>query len=429
MLKAPVKQRNWLLDLFRIPAAFCIAINHFMQRWNASIGSAYDSGASYFTQTYIWEDGWTAGGYYCLGFFTFISGYFFIDWFKKQQKANLIGRGKDCLLLWRYWGKTYSSYWPYVLTSTLPSLLGTLIIFRVPLKDWFFHFANMLPEMLGFGEFGLTVPQEWMTVVKHLFVDPEWTPSITQPWMLGSQVWYLSTLICYAVALMLIFFISEKIALFGAGPYFLMMFFKTNWDLSPMSDPVVWNINRMFGPMFIGIYAWYLIDYLHHHSITKNVQRAINIGAVLSFAGYIYWRTMWTTATFVEADTMWCLVCFFTLLNMDFFTKGINKFLGKISFVSKHFASVGMGVFSFHYLIMNTIRYMEVKNMIPWFTEAYGGVKFTIYVSVLLLSGIFFVPIDIYVVRPFAKWLAKLFGCNKPIVIDENTPAKSGINL
>ena len=51
MANAPAKQRNWLLDLMRIPAAFCIAINHFMQRWNVSLGSAYDSGASYFTQT------------------------------------------------------------------------------------------------------------------------------------------------------------------------------------------------------------------------------------------------------------------------------------------------------------------------------------------------------------------------------------------
>lgn len=35
------KQRNWLLDFLRIPAGFCIAINHFMQRWCDSLESVY----------------------------------------------------------------------------------------------------------------------------------------------------------------------------------------------------------------------------------------------------------------------------------------------------------------------------------------------------------------------------------------------------
>ena len=38
------KQRNWLLDFLRIPAGFCIAINHFMQRWCDSLESVYEKG-------------------------------------------------------------------------------------------------------------------------------------------------------------------------------------------------------------------------------------------------------------------------------------------------------------------------------------------------------------------------------------------------
>ncbi|MFQ7158841.1 MAG: hypothetical protein ACLRPX_04130 [Ruthenibacterium sp.] len=416
------KQRNWLLDFLRIPAGFCIAINHFMQRWCDSLESVYDSGVSYFTQKYVFNDGFTAGGYYCLGFFTFLSGYWFIDWYKKQQRAGLLGRGKDAVLLWKYWGKTYSSYVPYIWVGGLLSLLGTMIMFRVPLAQWVLHLCNTLPELLGFGEFGFTVPQAWMTVVKHLATDPTWTPSVTQPFLLGAQFWYLSTLICYATALMACFVVSEKVGLFIAGPYFMMMCVKTNWTSEAMNDVVSWNINRMFGPMFIGVYAWYLIDYLKNHPISPKVQKAINIGAVCSFIGYGIWRTVWTDATFIEGDTMWCLVCFFTILNQDAFTKALNRFFNKISFISKHFASVGAGVMFLHYVILNTLMFLDVKGMIPWFTEAYGGVKFTVYVLIVLASGILFIPIDKYICKPASKWLANLLGSRKPVVIEENAP-------
>ena len=192
-----------------------------------------------------------------------------------------------------------------------------------------------------------------------------------------------------------------------------------------MSDVVSWNINRMFGPMFIGIYAWYLIDYLKKHPITPKMQRVINIGAVCSFAGYLYWRFLWTEATFIEGDAMWCLVCFFTLLNKDFLTQALNRFFDKIPSISKHFASVGAGIMFLHYVIMNALMFMDIHGMIPWYTNGYGAVKLWTYLLITLAGGFLFIPIDKYFCKPITKWMGDLFGCRTPVVIEENAPREA----
>lgn len=422
-LAAKKKQRNYLLDFWKLFWALSVLTAHFMQ-WFGNAGSVGTEGAYFFTC--FKENDFIFKGIYCLGFYTFTTGYWFIDHFKKQQRMGVIGKGKDIEVLWKYWAKNYSSYMPYIFVVSIATTVLSWICLKAPLESCLKSFVASIPGTLGFASAGFTELTSTATWLTKWMADPNWLPDII-PTAPGFQLWYMSCLICCGVSLMAMFVISEKFSLFVIGPTLITVFMKENWNWTARqaSGNVHWDFFRLFGPAFIGIYAWYLVDYLKKAGISEKMRKVLNVGHAITLIVLLVWMFFWEEVSLYQSDTIAIFTALFAIINGDAIAQGLNKFFNKTEVISKHFQQVGLGAFLCHSIVLIAFKFYDLSGSIPWYTNMNLMQKYGVILLVCGVCSIILFPlIDKYICQRMTRFLVELTGCRKPVIIDEPEKAE-----
>lgn len=452
------KQRNYLVDFYKLIGSIWVFIAHFAQQFGYGNGAvtAYSGsaeallnrqgadlfGAGGYLNSFYYVGGETLselhiGGSYVLGVFTFLTGYWLIDWFKRQQKAGLVNKGQDCTLLFRYWAKNYASYAPYVMYGCMVSVVLLAVLYAMPIVNIIQLIATNFGSILGFLDLGFLgfvypTPDSVMLCQPLTFImalGEDFMPGYTY-YDLFVVGWYMSTIICYAVLIMLMFFISEKVALFGVGPVLLYLFFQTNiqfsltglaTNLNGTAGKCLWDFIRLFGPAYIGIYGWYLVRALKKVEMTKKVKTIFTVCSGISLAAFVFYTFWWREATLWQGDLIYGAALIWALLNRDPLTVAINNAFSKVSFISKRMGQVGLGFFLMHWQIFDIFRWNKAKHpeSMEWFINMPLRGKFWTLIAINIACGIVFVAIDELVLKKYSKLIVKLTKCNEPVVLAE----------
>ncbi|MBR2551828.1 MAG: hypothetical protein IKF05_02380, partial [Erysipelotrichaceae bacterium] len=278
------KQRNYLLDLLKV--LFCVSAifpGHFAETVGIEV-----FGVNPFDATML--PGIMAGGYpftigtRVLGFrvlsiaiFTFLSGYWMVDHFKRNQKLGVLNKGKDREILGKYFFNVYSSYWPMAFVGTLYALLFAYI--TIPNLHILSHnFLNTLiltlPRLLGIKGYGL-FPSVIVPMDIASSVNPNNLATLTEnftnqnAWYLFSwnqPLWYMFALIAALPMIYLVFVKSESFGLYILTP---MLFLFGNIRLETyanvfalLDQGIDMDILRFVSPMALGIWGWYITDWI-----------------------------------------------------------------------------------------------------------------------------------------------------------------------
>lgn len=415
------KQRNYLLDFWKMIFSFYVALAHYAY-WGSPVGSVGPT-MGYFTFTYDLGEGVPIKGLYTLAIFTFTSGYWLIDHFKKLQRGKMLGRGKDVVLAWKYFAKTYSSYEPVIFFGTMLGIIVPAIVLKAEIVNVFQVMATNMWEILGFNELGFTNWAGTSNILVKLGRGED-IPYGYYPYSLNTLVWYMGQLICFGTGLLVLFMLSEKFTLFVVGPLCWRMAATQNTTMDIMSNDVQqWNFWRLLGPLFIGIYGWYLIDTIKRKGVDAKLKKTLTILHGLSLCAYLFWTLVWGKATLLQGDLIVCCLAFFAILNEDGIAHAANKVFNKISFISKHFATYSLGFFITHGTVRDVLAYYDGKGLIPWFSDASNLNKFLMFMGICAAVGFVIFPANWLIINPLRKFLTNLTGCRKPVVFDDEVPA------
>lgn len=207
-----------------------------------------------------------------------MSGYWLMDAFKRNQRAGILGKGEDMRILYNDWSKRYAGYLPYLLVPGLIVLVFILVEWHVPIGDWFQHFVNSIPELTGINAFGFADVYDIPPANAHV-MDQSWIPSTGQVMQVISQGWYMQVLIAFGTLFTFLLMWNEGFTIFGIMPALLALFVHTSYSFTSALavNQSTFDFIRIWGPAAIGMWAWYLIDYLKKHPLSESGKKKMTI--------------------------------------------------------------------------------------------------------------------------------------------------------
>ena len=184
-------------------------------------------GAYYFNQQFGGLEGWDwFKGTYTMGFFVFVTGYFMMDGFKRQQaKGDFLDERKYFSQTWRFTAKTYCSYAPLMLFGTAVGWILTNIQAKATILDWIQTFVWNIWQFLGISGFGM---------FQNFLVEGTDTGALTYLHGYNGVLWYIAAFIVGCSIFYAILVKSEKIAIFVFSP---IMFMASNTWLNQWLNP------------------------------------------------------------------------------------------------------------------------------------------------------------------------------------------------
>ena len=434
----PKQQRNYLIDVFKLISAIMVFLAHFPSM-GYGVGELLEDGSLItgsvvnISNAYFFIDmgpywGWLRG-YFTLSFYLFFLGYWFMNAFKRVQRQGLFGKGKDLKLILRYFSKTYSSYEPAIIYGVIFGYLVYGIAFpQMFLKNpinLIHSFVNGIPEILGIFEW-VWSPNSWQTgwyaAVTNNLADT------SHAFLSLGLAYFLSMAIFALTVYFVIFSISEK---FGATIWCFWMYsaYALTFGSSGGEGYYVFTnlgINydfvRLMGPASLGIWGWYMADYLKKSVTTKKHQRNITLVAVLCYA-VLGWWFFTADGGMITTDIVGAILFTIVMCEKDYITIAINKALGKLPF-SKHLGTVAMSIFLHHFPLV--IMYGEMKKYLggPDWLMSLGRDQLALYgIILLLLMSVVYIFIDKYFIKRLTRWMLKITHANDPVFTEEELAA------
>ena len=436
--KPAKKPRNYLIDVFKLISAVTVFLAH-LPSMGIGVGeltsdgsviaeSFLNVGSSYFYMSLGPYFGWLRG-YITLSFYLFFLGYWFMNTFKSIQRKGYFGKGKDLKLILRYFCKNYSSYWP-------PLIYGVIfgyLVYGIAFPQMFLQnpiniihsFVNGIPEFLGIFEW-VWSPVMWQTGWFAPFTNN--LTDTSHVLLSFSAVYFLSMAIFALTVYFVIFTISEK---FGATIWCFWMYSACCLTFGSSGGEgyyiftglgINYDFIRLMGPASLGIWGWYMADYLKKAVTTKKHQRNITLVAVLCYA-VLGWWIVTGDGGMITTDIVGGTLFTIVMVEKDYITIAVNKFLNKLPF-SKHISTIAMSIFLHHYPLV--IMYGEMKQFLggPDWLMSLSRDQLTIYGLILLfLLGVVYIFIDKYFVQRLSRWVSRITHAQDPVFTEEELAA------
>ncbi len=442
MEKTKKPERNALLDVLKVIFTIFACFAHFNTRfWSPfnGISSQIDWVLNpAMQQSYIFKSisnpifGFM--GYRAISFFTFTTGYWFVNAFKRSQRQGIFGKGKDFTIVSRYWARNYAAYWPYVGFGTLWAILFTYAMIPPLRTDFMAFITNLLtsvPQLLGVAAVGMGA-DGWVGYADSLQGLARLTENFTisprtalVAW--NGPLWYMFALIVIMGLVYFIFMKSETFGIYGFCPLMLSIYYASfcapndviNAGWGRVLDH---SILRLCGPMAWGILGWYVTDWLKKQEFSKKGKAAITAIAVFGFAAHLFER-IFAVGGFVGADWTIAVFLVFVLAQKDYFTVALNKFCSHIPGL-KFAGPVALGMYIMHYPICNFFGWLGIQNVYyQGLAEFIRGFSINqlagMYILLLLVLMIPFYFIDKYCLKNLTKWVTALTKAGEPVVIEE----------
>lgn len=437
---AKLGERNALLDVLKVVFTIFACCAHFNSRfWSPfnAISSQVDwvlnpaANGSYIFKT-ISNPIFGLMGYRAISFFTFTTGFWFVNAFKRNQRQNNFGKGKDATIVFRYWSRNYASYWPYIMFGVLWSIAFTYIVIP-PLRTEFLglitNIVTAIPQIFGLGALGMGGDGNgiWVDCLQGM-------SRITENFALSSRtalvawngpLWYMFAIIAYLALVYFIFMKSEAFAVFGFCPLVLSIYYAS---FSLPSATGVWgavmdhSFLRLCGPMVWGIWGWYVTDWLKKQDFKKTARIGITIVAVLGCALHAFER-IYGVGGFIGSDWTAAVFLVFVLAQKDSFTVALNKICSHIPGL-KFAGPIALGTYVMHYPICNFLGWVGTQDQyyqgLATFLRGFSANQLALmYLALLFALCIPFYFIDKYLLKRLSKWVTKVTKANEPVIIDE----------
>lgn len=446
---AKKKERNVLLDLMKLLFCVLAILAHYasginepffgLTAWASTMpGSPHDG--QYIFRTFNKLLG--IGGVSSIAIFTFLTGYWMIDKFKKDQKKNLFGRGKNLEVVGKYFFKNYSSYWPFVFFGTLYAIILTyLFVPQLSIFSKFFvnNVIMSIPNLLGLKHLGYALSSPcsitgiWNEPANLLTLTENFTNMDTLvifDW--NVPLWYMFAILVYLPVWYIIFMKDEKIGLFVWTPLNYMV---ANITLSYPGGRGIWTTIgiddswiRLGGPIALGVACWYIVDWIKNTEFSKSGQRIYNIFSIASFVLFLY--VIWQgVGGFYVFDLVTAIFACFVLAGKDTLTVNMNRVLLKVP-GKNLWGMMSVGIYLLHFPIIDCLNFAFKQNAYPALinfilnlgpTAAVLG--FIAFMFILMIPYYF---VDKYFIQNLSKLVAKVTKCNEPVVIDTPATAKTG---
>ena len=393
--------RNYALDFIRVVAALLMTTFHWI--WLAMFPGKIDNGywgaykiiQEHDILSVLGIENWNwFKGTYTMGFFVFVTGYFMMEGFKNQQaKGMFVDKRKHFGQTWRFTAKTYCSYAPLCLFGTAWGWILTNANARAAVMDWINTLVWNIWQFLGFHAAGMF--QDNATAYVNNYCGP---------------AWYIEAFIVGACIFYAILVRSERIAVFVVCP---LMFMSSNIWLNQWLDPdtgaqlsygittlLPQDFVRLWGPLALGIWGWYIANAIKKASLSKKQEAAIGVSWVIVLAYLLI--TSWTgyLGGMLNQDILWMYVAMIVIIQKDPVTRGLNKVMHKFP-LSKFFADFSGGLYLVHVPIL--------LNFEGKFVEAFGWQKASWFYELMCICGaVIFIICNKFILKPLYGKLSKL---------------------
>lgn len=398
--------RNYSLDLLRCIAGFFMATFHWIWRvyFPAQIDNGY-WGAYIFTQTHSIE-GWSwFKGTYTMGFFVFVTGFFLMDHFKKQQAKGAFENKKGHLgEIWRYSAKSWVSMAPMMLVGTGLGWFLNNFKAQSPLKTWFNTFVWNIWQFLGVSGFGMFYQLPAGTQV-----------DVTTRY--NAVLWYIAAFIVGCGIFYALLIASEKITVWVVCPLMFMLLnvWADVWLLDTgaqsqfgITTLLPRDFCRFWGVACFGVWGWYAVDYLRKKAPVGSKAAKKVMVVLLVFLAYAL-ITSWTGyfGGMLNQDVVWMVIAALVIANIDPFTRGINTGLQKFP-LSQYMGEFSAGLYLCHYPILANY-WQEIIDAVG--LQSAGWV----YILILVGASIVYVILNRLVLKPVYRKIGEMIGAyDKP---------------
>lgn len=420
--------RNYFVDSLKIIGTFLVVLAHVSMSFikdqypttvlkDGALADSYIFG--------VFGRVFGIDGYFNICMFTFLAGYWLVNTFKKYQRQGVLGRGRDHEIIFKYWAQNFASYMPYNMWGVMFGFVGISAVFPSLWKNNPLSILNQflytLPQALGFIQVYNYSAGGTAVTTSNVFRA---TDALTNyngamiDWNMA--LWYMSVLICFAFLTFAALVKSETFGLLVWTPAHFVLF----CSVFSVHDVGVMPINlahylRMVGPMALGIWGWYITDYLKKMEKTKKTKIIFTILSVTSFALFIYWivTAFWG---YLGPEIPMMILISIAFSESDYFTVGINRFLSKFR-ISKHFAGIALCAYLHHSPIIQGISCYMQKYPDGNIFQNFSNAQFLFLVlgaCVVLYIPFYF--IDKKLLKRLGAFVLKITKAKEPVVIPAN---------
>lgn len=397
--------RNYALDFIRVVAAVLMTTFHWM--WMAMFPGKIDGGywgAYRVTQLHsiaeaVGIQGWDwFKGTYTMGFFVFVTGFFLMDGFKRAQAKGAFNDPRTHFThTWRFTAKTYCSYAPLVLFGWTWGWILSNVGAKSTLSFWFNTLVWNIFSFLGFHGFGMYQSMYDASTVSQ-YVQVYCGPA-----------WYIEAFIVGACIFYAILVRSERIAVFVWCPLMFMMsnIWLNRW-LDPAGNQTLMGITeflpqdyvRLWGPLALGIWGWYIADALRKANLSKAQENGLAVAWVAALVYALV--TSWTGyfGGMLHQDVVWMFIALIVIVQKDPATRGLNALMHKFP-LAKYFADFSGGLYLVHLPILVNYEFKLVE-MFGW------GKASLVYELICCCGAIIFMICNALILKPMYGKLSKV---------------------
>lgn len=439
------KQRNHLIDVLKVLFTIPCCLAHFsmfyplIDRSNVPFSAILNQsdpslGASYTNMTN--PSVWGIAGLFSIGFFTTMTGYWFVAAFKRYQSSGVLNKGKNGTVLFKYWAKNYASYVPYTLFGTL----WGYILYHATIPGMGFsdpwgmigQFFTSIPQMLGINDLGFQMSRFGVeSLTKAISLTDNFTisaESLLITW--NSPLWYMFAIIALMGIWFAVFMTNETIGVSLFSVFTLWNYTIGLGEQGGMARyfsseiPVAFDWASFCGPVAFGVWAWYLTDFIKKQKDSKALRRGMSIVTVLSFACIVY-SYISNTGGMVFRDFYIAIFMVCVMSGKDSITPALNKICGHIPFI-KYAASFSLGLYLVHWPVAAVMQiYILTNPAVENFFAGYSSdVVALMFIAVAVLLAIIFCFLDKHVLQKLTKWILNVTKANEPVVIEAPAEAK-----
>lgn len=322
---------------------------------------------------------------------------------------------------WRFTAKTYCGYAPIMLMGTVLSWVLLNVTGGASLMRWIQTSFWNIWQFLGVSGFGMF--QNFM--YSGAAGAGEYLAVYNGP------IWYIAAFIVGACIFYAILVKSEKVAVFVVCP---IMFMSSNvWLNQWLNDAAAeveygittllpMDVVRLWGPLALGIWGWYLGNALKNAKMSKGQENALGIAWLVVLVYCLV--TAWTGyfGGMLNQDVLWMFVALVAIVNRDPLTRGLNIALHKFP-LSKYFADLSSGLYIVHNPILMSLSATFIALGAGNLTK--GGVFYEI---VCVCAALIVVPVYRLLVKPLYGKLGNVLNIrgsvSVPAYYDNQTVAK-----
>ena len=432
---APKKQRNYVIELFKVFWALLVVIAHVVAQLTFPLGLpptteatfATNPGLEYSFFYAVYGEVLGISGYLTIGIFCFLSGYGLVNEFKKNQRRGVVGKGKDVAIIGKLAVRNWSSYVPYFTFGVGFSFILYHVIFPAfrDFKVIVAHFVTSFFQFVGiygFGEAnvykgaqfsaGLT-ENHTVNVISTLF---EW----------NGPLWYMFALTIFGVVIYALLVANEKLTVFVIGPVIFSIYTLVGQSATVLANIGTYGIYNkgliICGMLFLGVWGWYITDWLKKQEFSHKGKIGLSVLLVF-FVGLLVYNFVFYYAGMNYTDMVATFVFIIVLAEKDYITVGLNKFLNKLPFM-KYASTLSLGLYCTHFPVMCVFRVMkdiggEFTAVNDWFFGHNVDQITLIIIGLTFVACIPFFVYDKFVAKKFIAWFQKATKVNEPVIINE----------